>query len=151
MEVLRIKLTQNQAHYRKEETITNKMTYPLPPISTVIGALCNACGYKEYHNKHEMDISIQGTFQSMQKEVYRDQAFLNSVMDDRGILAKLHNPNMLTAGYHVVGKAQKSQGNSFKDGKTIEVVDECALLEYQELIKKRDLLAEEKKTKIDPN
>ncbi|MGI6066853.1 MAG: CRISPR-associated protein Cas5 [Bacillota bacterium] len=150
MEVLRIKLTQNQAHYRKEETITNKMTYPLPPLSTVIGALCNACGYTEYHNKHEMDISIQGRYQSMQREVYTDQAFLNSVMDDRGILVKLQNPNMLSAGYHVVARAQKPQGNSFRDGKTIEVIDQSALMEYRELLRKRKLFEEEKKNMIDP-
>lgn len=149
MEALRIKLAQNQAHYRKEETITNKMTYPLPPISTVIGALCNACGYTEYHNKHEMDISIQGRYQSMQREVYTDLAFLNSVMDDRGILVKLPNPNMLSAGYHVVAKAQKSQGNSFRNGKTIEVVDVPALTEYRELHHKRKLFEEEKKNNID--
>ena len=44
MKCLRIKLTQSSANYRREETVTNKMTYPLPPMSTVIGALHNACG-----------------------------------------------------------------------------------------------------------
>ena len=39
MKCLRIKLTQSSANYRREETVTNKMTYPLPPMSTVIGAL----------------------------------------------------------------------------------------------------------------
>ena len=69
MKCLRIKLTQSSANYRREETVTNKMTYPLPPMSTVIGALHNACGYTE---THPMDVSIQGKFESMgKKSLYR--------------------------------------------------------------------------------
>ena len=49
----------------------------------IMGALHNACGYKEYH---EMDISIQGKYESMHREPYTDYCFLNSTMDDRGIL-----------------------------------------------------------------
>lgn len=48
MKALRIILTQSSANYRKEEAIDNKMTYPLPPFSTVIGALHNACNYSTY-------------------------------------------------------------------------------------------------------
>ena len=47
MDVLRIILTQNKANYKKEEVDKNKLTYPLPPFSTVIGALHNACGFYE--------------------------------------------------------------------------------------------------------
>ena len=39
MKAIRLHLTQKSAHYRKEETVDNKMTYPLPFPSTVIGAL----------------------------------------------------------------------------------------------------------------
>ena len=49
MKALRIKLHQASANYRKEETAENKMTYPLPPISTITGALHSICGYREYH------------------------------------------------------------------------------------------------------
>ena len=66
MKALRIRLTQTSANYRREETIDNRMTYPLPPYSTVIGAIHKACGFTSYH---PMDISIQGDYQSMQKEV----------------------------------------------------------------------------------
>ena len=69
MKALRIVLHQDSANYKKEETLDNKMTYPLPPISTIIGALHSACNYKEYH---PMDISIQGKFESMHKEPYTD-------------------------------------------------------------------------------
>ena len=59
MEALRIILRQTSANYRKEETVNNKMTYPLPPVSTVIGAIHKACNYTEYK---EMKISIQGKY-----------------------------------------------------------------------------------------
>ncbi len=69
MEALRIILKQSSANYRKAGTVDNKMTYPLPIPSTVIGALHNICGYTEYHS---MDISIQGKFTSLSRRVYTD-------------------------------------------------------------------------------
>ena len=48
MKALRLVIHQSSANYKREETVDNKMTYPLPPFSTVIGALHNACGYREY-------------------------------------------------------------------------------------------------------
>ena len=125
--VLRLKLHQNKAHYRKEETVNNKMTYPLPTYSMIIGAIHNACNYKEYR---PMDISIQGSYESIKREIYTDYCFLNSVMDDRGILVKLNNPDLLENGYKVIAKALKSQGNSFKKRITIEICDEKELDEY---------------------
>ena len=125
--VLRLKLHQNKAHYRKEETVNNKMTYPLPTYSMIIGAIHNACNYKEYR---PMDISIQGNYESIKREIYTDYCFLNSVMDDRGILVKLNNPKLLENGYKVIAKALKSQGNSFKKRITIEICDEKELDEY---------------------
>lgn len=125
--LLRITLHQDKAHYRKEESYTNKMTYPLPPYSTVIGAIHKACGYTEYK---PMDISISGNYQSLQKEVYRDQGFLNSVMDDRGILVKLQNPDLFNDGYYIVAKAKKPQGNSFRNRVSIDVIDEEELQNF---------------------
>lgn len=125
--LLRIKLHQNKANYKKEETSENKMTYPLPPYSTIIGAIHNACNCKEYN---DMDISIQGRFQSLGKEMYRDQAFLNNVMDDRGILVKLKNPDTFNEGYKIIAKALKPQENSFKNRTTIDIYDEEELQEY---------------------
>lgn len=167
MKAVRIILTQVSANYRKEETSTNKMTYPLPPPSTVIGALHNACGYKEYH---PMDVSIQGKYESMHREPYTDYCFLNSVMDDRGILVKMKNPYMLSNAFEKVASAKKSQGNSFKNNITIQVYNNELLKEYQnlkdlkseidkfkstrikrvsELIKKRKKSISEKKKKLD--
>ena len=121
MRALRIILHQSSANYRKAESDTNKMTYPLPPFSTVIGALHDICGYKEYK---PMDLSIQGKYESMHREPYTDYCFLNSTMDDRGILVKMRNPNLLSTAYEKVAAAQKSQGNSFRNRVTIKVFNE---------------------------
>jgi CRISPR-associated protein Cas5t len=130
MEALRVILTQSSANYKKEETVLNKMTYPLPPFSTIIGALHSACGYTEYH---PMDISIQGKYEAMHKEPSTDYCFLNSVIDDRGILVKMKNGNLLSTAFDKVAKAKKPQGNSFRKGTTIEVINEELLEEYRNL------------------
>lgn len=130
LKALRIIIRQTSANYRKEETTENKMTYPLPPLSTVSGALHSICGYTEYK---KMDISIQGKFASMRKKVYKDLCFLNSTMDDRGILVKMKNENLLSNAFTKVASARKSQGNSFLEGTTIQVFDETLLQEYRDL------------------
>ena len=130
MKALRLILTQNSANYKKEEIVNNKMTYPLPPISTIIGALHNICGYQEYK---EMDISIQGKYESMHREPYTDYCFLNSLQDDRGILVKMRNADMLSNAFERVASAQKPQGNSFRMGKTIMVHNPVLLDEYRRL------------------
>lgn len=143
MKALRIVLTQSSANYKKEETVDNKMTYPLPPISTIIGALHNACGYREYH---PMDISIQGKFEAMHKEAYTDYCFLNSVMDDRGILIKMKNGDLLSSAFDKVASAKKSQGNSFRKGITIQVYNEVLLKEYRDLKDLKDKIDKYKNT-----
>ncbi|MBU3181654.1 CRISPR-associated protein Cas5 [Clostridium psychrophilum] len=146
MEVLRIILTQSSANYKKEETVLNKMTYPLPPFSTVIGALHSACDYKEYH---PMDISIQGKYEAMHKEPYTDYCFLNSIMDDRGILVKMKNQSFLSTAFDRVAKAKASTGNSFKKGITIEVMNKGLLEEYRGLKDLSEKIAKFKKDRID--
>ena len=146
MKALRIHLTQSSANYRKEETIQNKMTYPLPPFSTIIGAIHNACGFKEYK---EMRISIQGDYKSMGKEAYRDQAFLNTTFEDRGTLVKMANSDCLSSGYIKVASALK-QGSSFRKGTDIAVHNEELLNEYRELKNLNDKIQIEKKEVIKP-
>ena len=133
MKAIRLKLRQASANYRREETVDNKMTYPLPPFSTVIGALHKACGYQEYH---PMDISIQGKYGSLKKKVYTDHCFLNRTENDRGILVKMVNPDMLSSAYVEVAQAKKAQGNDFYKGITIYVKNEELLLEYR-ILRKR--------------
>lgn len=142
MKALRIVLTQGSANYKKEEALDNKMTYPLPPVSTVIGAIHNACNYKDYHS---MDISIQGKFESMHREPYTDYCFLNSVMDDRGMLIKMRNESLLSSAFDKVASAKKSQGNSFRKGITIQVYNEKLLKEYRDLKDLKDRIDNYKK------
>lgn len=146
MKALKIVLHQNQANYRKEETIDNKMTYPLPPFSTVIGAIHKACGYTEYV---QMEIGIQGKYDSMQKEPYYDSAFLNSTMNDRGILVKMRNSQSLSSAYEVVAEAV-TQGADFENELKIRVINRELLEEYQSLRRKRKELEAEKKLTVDP-
>lgn len=144
MEVLRIHLTQASANYKREEIIENKMTYPLPPFSTVIGALHHVCGFKSYR---PMDISIQGDYHALGREAYVDHCFLNTTQDDRGILIKMDNPEYLSKAYKGVAYAMKSQGNSFRNNVTVMEDDEALIKEYRDLKEINDKLSSFKKGK----
>lgn len=139
-------MTQNKANYKKEETSTNKMTYPLPPYSTVIGAVHSACSFTEYH---PMQVSVQGRFGAMQMEPHVNTIFLNSLQNDRGILVKLHNEQLQSNAIHKVAEAIKNQGNDFEKEITIRVLDRELLTQFQTLkVEKRevDLLKKEDET-----
>lgn len=146
MKCIRIILRQAQANYRKEETYTNKMTYPLPPASTVIGALHVACGYTYYH---PMDIAIQGKYGAMIKKPYQDHAFLNSTMNDRGTLVKMQNKEMLSKAYTVVAESLGQNSNFDKEEK-ISVKSRELLDEYKWLRTERNRLDIIKKESIKP-
>lgn len=146
MKALRIVLSQNKAHYKKEEVDQNKLTYPLPPFSTVIGALHNACGFKEYK---PMDLSVQGNYKSLSKQAYTDHCFLDNTHDDRGILVKLTDGSFQSRAFSKVAQAKKGQGNSFRQGITIDVFSEELIKEYRDLKDLNDNLAEFKKLRID--
>jgi len=67
MPLLRIQIYQPQAHYRIPFTYSRRHTYPIPPYSTIIGFLCNACGVDDqnmpmYKSIKELKISISGKF-----------------------------------------------------------------------------------------
>ena len=72
MKVIRIKANQILASYRKPASFGIRETYPLPPYSTVIGMIHFACGFSEYV---DMDISIQGTYNSKVNEQYTRYEF----------------------------------------------------------------------------
>lgn len=61
MKAIRLKLYQSVANFRKPTSFQLKETYPLPPYSTVIGMVHNACGFKEYL---PMQVSVQGKYYS---------------------------------------------------------------------------------------
>lgn len=142
MKAIRLHIKQNSANYRREETVGCRMTFPLPPYSTVIGALHKACGYTEYH---PMKISIQGKYGSLNKRLFKEDCFLNSLQDDRGILVKMKNPDMLSSAYTIVAKALKGQGNSFDKGTTILVENQSLLDEYRFLNKTKRRIDKNKK------
>lgn len=97
-----------------------------------------------------MDISIQGRYGSMHREPYTDYCFLNSTQDDRGILVKMRNADMLSNAYDRVASAKKPQGNSFRNGITIQVHDQKLLDEYRALKDLNDEISEFKKNRFNP-
>jgi len=146
MKALRIILTQNKAHYKKEEVDQNKLTYPLPPFSTIIGALHNACNFIEYK---AMNISIQGEYKSLSKQAYTDYCIHDRVEDDRAMLVKLIDRNMQSKSFIKIAKGKKTQGNSFIKGDTIDIFDMKLLEEYRSLKELNDKLNQFKKDRID--
>ncbi|MDU5201278.1 CRISPR-associated protein Cas5 [Finegoldia magna] len=147
MKILRIKLKQAQASYTREETVDNHTTYPLPPFSTIIGALHNICGYTSYH---PMDISVQGKYGSMQKEYYTNLGLLNNREEDRNLLVYLKKPQLLSKGFIQIGEGLKSQGNSFINRKTVRIDNEEYYTKYVDLMRRKKELDEENKDVIKP-
>lgn len=70
MPVLRLKIYQPQAHYRIPFTYQRRLTYPIPPYSTIIGFLCNACGVDDQKSElykdviSQLKLSITGCFKT---------------------------------------------------------------------------------------
>ncbi len=68
MPFLRFIIYQPQAHYRVPFTYQRRHTYPIPPYSTIIGFLCNACGVDDQEKElykniiRKLKISIAGRF-----------------------------------------------------------------------------------------
>lgn len=146
MKAIRLHIKQNTANYRREETVNCRMTYPLPPYSTVIGALHKACGYTEYH---PMKLSIQGSYGSLKRRLFKEDIFLNSLQNDRGILVKMKNPDMLCSAYEVVATALKAQGNDFDKGITINVTNQKLIEEYRFLNRRKKHFDKLKKNVVD--
>ena len=144
MKVLRIVLKQSSANYRKAGTIDNKMTYPLPIPATVIGALHNICGYTEYHS---MDISIQGNYESISKDMYKNITVLNTV-SDRGTLVKMAWPDTISNAYTEVAEAVEDNAN-FITEKDIRVKNRELLEEFKNLKTLKEKLDSEKKLKLE--
>lgn len=149
MKTLKIKCKQNHANYKKPEGVNVKETYPLPPFSTVIGAIHYACGFKEYN---EMNLSIQGTHQGIEKKIYKDNVFLNSTQNDRGVLVKIPMLNTISNGNILVAKSEGgiSQGANYDKGILTKVLNEKAYAEYIGLKESKKELAEETKNVYKP-
>lgn len=144
MKVLRIVLKQSSANYRKAGTIDNKMTYPLPIPATIIGALHNACGYKDYHS---MDISIQGNYEAISKDMYKNITILNTV-SDRGTLVKMVAPDTISNAYIEVADATDDNANFIKE-KNIKIKNKELFEEFKSLKSLKEKLDSEKKLKFE--
>jgi len=144
MKVLRIILKQSSANYRKAGTVDNKMTYPLPIPATIIGALHNICGYTEYHS---IDISIQGNFEAVSKDMYKNITVLNTI-SDRGTLVKMIAPNTISNAYIEVAEAVEDNAN-FITEKNIKVKNRELLEEFKKLKVLKEKLDSEKKLKLE--
>ena len=144
MEALRIILKQSSANYRKAGTVDNKMTYPLPSPATIIGALHNICRYTEYHS---MDISIQGNFEAVSKDMYKNITVLNNILD-RGTLVKMIAPYTVSNAYIEVAEAVEDNAN-FITEKNIKVKNRKLLEEFKMLKTLKEKLDSEKKLKLE--
>lgn len=89
MKVIKLKLYQNMVNYKRPTSFQLKETYPLPPYSTVIGMIHNACGYKEYV---PMNVSIQGRHYSTVNDLATRYEF--SVMKFDATRHQIRVPNM---------------------------------------------------------
>ena len=142
MKCLRIKLTQSSANYRKEETVTNRMTYPLPPFHTVIGAFHSACNYTTLHH---MYVSIAGRFGALNKRYKIEHLAYNSVgVAQRGTLVKYVSQDISNA-YMVIAKAMPRTNANFYTGKNIQIVNKN---EYDIFLKQYNYLEKQKKERL---
>lgn len=76
---VRIELYQNLVNYKKTSSFQLKESYPLPPPSTVIGMVHYACDFNEYK---DMDVSIQGKFNSRVYDLYTRYEFAGSSFEE---------------------------------------------------------------------
>lgn len=140
MKAIRLVLTQNKAHFCKESSNKNRMTNPLPYPSTIIGAIHNICNWKEYV---PLNISIQGKFDGITKEMHNFILFNDSLMDDRNMLVKMCSPDILYGKYQIVSKALKSMGSKHSEELFTEVVNRELLEEYKFLRNNKIILKEQ--------
>ena len=92
---VRIELYQNFANYKKPSSFQLKESYPLPPPSTVIGMVHFACDFKEYE---EMDVSIQGKYNSRVYDLYTRYEFAGASFEDKRHQLKFRSKDGKTYG-----------------------------------------------------
>lgn len=130
--VIKIKLFQNEANYGIAEEVTMKNTLPLPAVSTVLGAIHKAAGWKEYH---KIRVGIKGEYGSISKKMYMTTTFLNYVCPDRGMFVKMVSPNALSNAYEIVAKPLYSDDSkrNFRIKKGYKILREDLLDDYLQL------------------
>lgn len=103
MKAIRIKIRQNLPNYKYPTSFQIKESYPLPPYSTVIGMIHNACGYTEYK---PMKVSIQGKYHSKTNDYATRYEFKNGApfeaerhqlkVGDYGVARSVSNVELLS-------------------------------------------------------
>lgn len=81
MRGIKLDIHQDMVNYRRPNSFQLKETYPLPPLSTVIGMVHKLCGYQEYQ---PMDVSIQGRYFSKTNDFYTRYEFNNGMKFEKG-------------------------------------------------------------------
>ncbi len=81
MKGIKLTIHQDMVNYRRPTSFQLRETYPLPPLSTVIGMVHNLCGYQQYE---PMDISIQGNYFSKTNDLYTRYEFKNGMKFEKG-------------------------------------------------------------------
>ena len=143
MKCLKIELHQTSVCYRKPETVENAMTYPLPPVHTVIGAIHAACGWNKYH---DMRVAIQGEYTSMGRRMYKRKVYYNNVQKDRGYFCKMLFPGGLSNAHTIIAEPLNGweQGKrNFLTGAGYKVIRPDLVQEYEELAEKQKEIAGE--------
>lgn len=75
LKAIRLEVRQTMVNYRKPASFAIKETYPLPPYSSVIGMVHNACGFTKYH---PMQVSVQGECRGSTFDFYKRYSFGNA-------------------------------------------------------------------------
>ena len=146
MKAIRLVINQNSANYRKEETSENKMTYPIPPFSTIIGAIHNACGWDTYH---PMKVGVLGKFQSIDNRIFRANGYLDLCIDDRGVLVYMPNKGSISNAYETVAVSE-TRGSSFKKNQNISIKNQSLYENYIALDNKIIKTKEDKNAEMYP-
>ena len=84
---IRLDCFQSTASYKKPMSIEVGESYRLPPYSTVIGFVHNACGFSDYH---PMQVSIQGEYQTIISDTYT-RNFMGIAYDETRHFYKVPN------------------------------------------------------------
>ena len=122
MKVLKLKLHQKSANYNVGGSYENRMTYPAPPLSSVIGMLHHACNWDSYH---DMKISVHCHYESLNRNPTRSHSVMAiSAGTERGILTETAVSGVFTPfAVNRIGSFDKGKNVFDEDGLKQFVVD----------------------------
>lgn len=101
MKVIKIILTQTTANYRQPEQIKLRSTFPLPPVSTILGGIHKATRWGKYHPIH---IGIKGEYGVLSRRTYTNQYVYDRIQYDRGYFVRFAAPNAFSNAYIQIAK-----------------------------------------------